>query len=71
MLSFLFGLVVLILIAMLDLAVLGDGKECSQNRSDGGQSAVAGQPLLPPGGNLSRLAGSRRTLEAHRISRQP
>lgn len=47
----------ILLASVVDLALLGDDKDCSQKRTDGGQPTVGGQPLLPPRTDLRSLVG--------------
>ena len=47
----------ILLASLLDLALLGDDKDCSQKRADGGQPTADGQPLLPARADLRSLTG--------------
>ena len=47
----------ILLASLLDLALLGDDKDCSQKRADGGAPTADGQPLLYPWADLRSHTG--------------
>ena len=47
----------ILLASLLDLALLGDDKDCSQKRADGGPPTADGHPLLSPRADLRSHTG--------------